>query len=390
MKHDSGSSGCFDRYAGKVYNILSIVYTVLLSVVIFTKVCRGFKEVLLQKYLFVGILFSNFSFLLDTIFSETEELFDYGDSKETNNATYCNYIQENTDRIKKYDPLFSLGAVEFAILTIDMLFTTIQKQTAETRNVNDSQQNQPNEPTATGPTETGNLKYKKNGLVCLIPICVALSIILLVVSILAFNADSRHPDESESWTLSTPFKIYIITSSVIKFIMSVSLTLCIITSWHSFRYKFNVDGLILMTSLFGNIIYHMFYLFASLKDNPQENAYIYLVFTYFDNICSIIVAAQQTQFILAIENGENIPKTINERTVLVRYCCLILFILNIGLWAGDTLGEANATALSIIIKRNYGDVFWIIFTKLVLPFTIFFRIHSGLIMLKMFRNLKGL
>lgn len=70
MKHDSGSSGCFDRYAGKVYNILSIVYTVLLSVVIFTKVCRGFKEVLLQKYLFVGILFSNFSFLLDTIFSE--------------------------------------------------------------------------------------------------------------------------------------------------------------------------------------------------------------------------------------------------------------------------------------------------------------------------------
>lgn len=385
LKHASSSSECSHRNEGIAYNILSIIYTILLMIEI--SVCKVLNESVCHRLLSICILFANFSFWLDTIFSESGSIFNHGDDIETtplnhtNITTFCNYTKLSMLLIKNVDPVLSTGTVEFAVITVDMIFSN----QADSHNSNlDSTPGAANK-VNTQTEDSDSLQKVKKLVLLLFGIA---SFVLFAISIVGFFAglsdDEESDKEKESLTLSIFFESYIITSSIIKLTMLVCVTWCTVLSWQNFKYTFSVEGLILMMSCFGNIIYHMFYLFAiwkSYKDKKEEGVDTYLGFAYFDNIVSIFVAAVQTIFILAIENKVSMSNNRHKNTVY--YVCMLLAIINAGLWASDSFGESRLPILSIIIKRNYSQTFWIIFTKLVLPITIFFRIHSGLILLKM-------
>lgn len=387
LKHANSSSECSHRNEGIAYNVLSIIYTILLMIEI--SVCKVLNESVCHRLLSTCILFANFSFWLDTIFSESGSIFNHGDEIETtplnhtNITTFCNYTKLSMLLIKNVDPVLSAGTVEFAIITVDMIFSNIKQPDSHNSNLNSTPDDADEVNTQT--EDSDPLQKVKKLVLLMFGIA---SFVLFAISIVGFFAglseDEESDKEKESLTLSIFFESYIIYKSIIKLAMLVCVTWCTVLSWQNFKYTFSVGGLILMMSCFGNIIYHMFYLFAvwkSYQDKKEEGVDTFLGFAYFDNIVSIIVAAEQTIFILAIENGVSMSNNGHKNTVY--YVCMLLAILNAGLWASDSFGESRLPILSVIIKRNYSQTFWIIFTKLVLPITIFFRIHSGLILLKM-------
>lgn len=87
VKHAGGSEDCADKSVGITYNVLSIIYTFVLMCIL------GCVNVLEQKqhlrFFSVGIFFANFSFWLDTLFSETGNLFTYGDKNDTSDTYNC-------------------------------------------------------------------------------------------------------------------------------------------------------------------------------------------------------------------------------------------------------------------------------------------------------------
>ncbi|XP_062600847.1 uncharacterized protein LOC134262476 [Saccostrea cucullata] len=142
--------------------------------------------------------------------------------------------------------------------------------------------------------------------------------------------------------------------------------------------------------LFMNVVYHMFYLFTIWKGSKMEKddtLVTFLGIPYFENILSIFLAGEQTVFILSIENSKKMNE--NKYKSKIYFICVLLSLSNFGIWGGDSFGEAKLPALSFIVEKYYSQTFWIICTKLILPFTIFFRIHSALMFLKMYGKRKA-
>ncbi|XP_056003438.1 uncharacterized protein LOC130049614 [Ostrea edulis] len=192
-------------------------------------------------------------------------------------------------------------------------------------------------------------------------------------------------DDNVSLNMSIYFEIYIWLSFVVKSVMLVCIGVCMRVSGNYSKYKFNAEGFILMFSFAANVFSHAFYSIAVLTIIiTKEDMGLTLFICLLENIGSIILGGMQTVFLLATNNGEEMQNS--GRRNMVYFACLLLFISNIGLWFSDSIGEAKLADLTVIIKKGYNKTFWIIDIRLLLPITIFFRIHSGMIFLKMYCN----
>ncbi|XP_062572635.1 uncharacterized protein LOC134234566 [Saccostrea cucullata] len=382
-KHAHGNDECTDKGLGIAYNVMSIIYTVLLIWGLFA--FRLSKSTTIHHFSSIGILFANFSFWLDTIFSESGDIFHYENNQETTNVTsptpLCNYSETATSLIKDIDPLLAPCSVEFAIISIDLLFSTHEETELDSVNTtsHDAQRN-----IETGGLIDDNQRRKEFTEKAPILFFVILSSSLVIIAIVSYIVTVKDDSKGHDF-----FEIYMCLSALLKFAMFCCITACLIMSWSSFDFEFTLEGLILMLSCFMNVVYHMFYLFAIWKGSKMEKddtLVTFLGISYFENILSIFLAGEQTVFILAIENSKKMNE--NKYKSKIYFLCVLLSLSNFGIWGGDSFGEAKLPALSFIVEKYYSQTFWIICTKLILPFTIFFRIHSALMFLKMYGKRK--
>lgn len=72
----------------------------------------------------------------------------------------------------------------------------------------------------------------------------------------------------------------------------------------------------------------------------------------------------------------------------VYFACSVLGVLNLGLWASDSIGKGRFPVFTISMYRAYKPEVWSFIVKIILTLTIFYRFHTGLDFLEFYWKLK--
>lgn len=111
---------------GKVYNMLSIIFTFFLFVYFSLFYKRGYQNKFVENLCSLGILIANSCIWLDTLFSESDFLFRIKDINDTStgaNISNETEIHRVFEAIETTDPFLSPAMIEFSLMAIDLLFT---------------------------------------------------------------------------------------------------------------------------------------------------------------------------------------------------------------------------------------------------------------------------
>lgn len=406
------------------YNILSIVYIFFLLIFFSSHLETNEEKSGWKRFLFLVILVSNVCIWLDTFFSESNALFEETeDQRNQNNSKHikashsidnssCNSTILADEAIEKTDAFFSPAMIEFALMSIDLLFTKESCYPKEDKK-NMSQIKK-------------NARFPANCMPCLICLGLLCSFACFGLFAFTFTVILTEPKDED-------FEVYIIFQLSLKCIIGTLTVICIISvcSFRQLSFHFNVEAFVLIFSCFGNIVYHMFSFFAywsSKWDAPKEDKTLSLI----ENIISILIAGFQIYFVLGMHSSSNnksdpvsfygdsgssysrndllgsissdsTPPSneldafnlgfstasdesgkYNCQKRAVFFMCLPLSMINFGIWISDSVGEGRLQIFSVNLHHAYNKQVWLVLNKLILPLTIFFRFNMGLEFLKLF------
>ena len=371
-EHSTGSS--LYHQLGLAYNIITILYVVCLYFYFSTHQQKKSKKNCGYKILSFIILISNVAIWLDTIFSESGYLFENNIHLVQNNiSTMLNVSINPITRaevvIIKTDPYLLPATIEFSLIIIDMLFYKKKKV-----------------PIANGTPET---KQK----VSCIPLLLQVIVFLISFSLFVFTFIVLLTDYDDK-NYANDFLTYVCIQLVLKMMIFALIVPCTILVFTSLRFHFNISAFVLIFPCFGNVVYHMFYLYSFFsKKGPTVKNSVPISIT--DNSVSILIAFFQTLFLLGIDSPKRTDSLMIDypgiygrlKDKFIHYSCSLLGIINMGLWVCESFGEGRLPVFSIEFYEAYDLPVWIIFNKLILPLTIFFRFHSGLHFMKFYAEL---
>lgn len=265
-------------------------------------------------FLKLFILLSCVCIWLDALFSESDHLFSSNESSD--NKTMEEDKSNATIRIetviRKSDPFLSPAMIEFALMTIDLLFTKNNNflEENESNLLNEDKdgeekgipiREEKNNENQIAHIEKQN-KYTNYRFV--FPIFfVAACLVLIGFTMYVLITDAQTQD----------FKVYITIQLILKifiFIISVACLL-LIRSFLVLTFHLDVEAFVLIFSCFCNIVYHMFYIFAFFSDkweNSEKEEYrdfvnTCLYISLLENTLSIFIASFQTYFILGMHTS---------------------------------------------------------------------------------------
>lgn len=359
-KHNSESST--NHRLGLSYNIITIFYVFSLFIYFAMFHAKPYKNDRIENVCTLLILVSNVSIWLDTLFSESDFLFERNieNLNESRAEKLTDLYPKAEEVIEKTDPYLSPAMIEFSLITIDMLFS--KEDTYKRTGKNQTTKRQP----------IGFIKACGQYFIFLLSF--AFFAFTFSVVLLPFNTELNE----------NTFITYVSIELVLKMFSLGLISICIIPVYKKLTYHLNVGAFILIITCFGNVLYHMFYCFA-LYSNADENDAI----SWVNNVVSIAVAGLQTYFILGIhscivfDKSKMVNISWKEKNRMY-YLCSLLSMINFGLWICDSLGEERFPVFSKILFEAYGQSVWSVINKLILPLTIFFRFHTGLDFLKLY------
>lgn len=278
-----------------------------------------------------------------------------------------------TEAIKIADTFLSPALIEFSLISIDLLFT-------HTYGLSPGKHQQSNK------TQHLNIVKKSwqiplESFFQIVFSLIAFALFAFTLVVVLTNDESsdlpKYPDD---------FKFYVYYQLVIKCLMFILITTCVIVEFSRFTFQFNVSTFVLLVACFGNVVYHILYCFAldSSNNKPHTGP---LIVSLVENGTGILLALLQSVFII----GTHMPKdykNLSDETRcqkckdwlhnnVVYYACCLLGILNLGLWISDSIGELRLPVFSIPIYKAFSLKVWSVINKIVLPLTIFFRFHTA-------------
>ncbi|XP_022304728.2 uncharacterized protein LOC111111853 isoform X1 [Crassostrea virginica] len=368
-KHSIGSS--LNHHLGMAYNIITILYVVCLYIYFSTHQQKKSKNKCGYKILSLTLLIANVSIWLDTIFSESGYLFNSNiGQNNTQPMPYSNSTSRAEEAIRKTDPYFLPATIEFSLITIDMLFYKKKEVLRANRTPEETKQKVPFIPL----------------LLQVIVFMASFTLFIFTFIVLLTDSDDKN--------YANDFLTYVCIQLVLKIMIFALIVPCTILVFTSLRFHFNISAFVLIFPCFGNIVYHMFYLYSFFsKKGPRVKNSVPISIT--DNSVSILIAFFQTLFLLGIDSPKRTDSLMIDdpgvygrlKDKFIHYSCSLLGIINMGLWVCESFGEGRLPVFSIEFYEAYDLPVWIIFNKLILPLTIFFRFHSGLHFMKFYTEL---
>ena len=236
-KHSIGSS--LNHQLGLAYNIIAILYVVCLYIYFSTHQQKKSNNKCGYKILSLTLLIANASVWLDTIFSESGYLFNSNiGQNNTQSMPYSNSTSRAEEAIRKTDPYFLPATIEFSLITIDMLFY----KKKEVLRANGT------------PEET---KQKIPFIPLLLQVIVFMaSFTLFIFTFIVLLTDS------DDKNYANDFLTYVCIQLVLKIMIFALIVPCTILVFTSLRFHFNISAFVLIFPCFGNVVYHMFYLYS--------------------------------------------------------------------------------------------------------------------------------
>ena len=113
-------------------------------------------------------------------------------------------------------------------------------------------------------------------------------------------------------------------------------------------------------------------LFKTNKSSFEEHKYIIIQLTFVTSLTSIFQSVLQTFCIYALK----------EKKILHKVFVRILILLNFGIWIFDTF-SATKHETSQIQRDIYGKHLWEIICAIFIPLSIFYRLHSSIVLIKL-------
>lgn len=390
---------------GKVYNMLSIIFTFFLFVYFSLFYKRGYQNKFVENLCSLGILIANSCIWLDTLFSESDFLFRIKDINDTStgaNISNETEIHRVFEAIETTDPFLSPAMIEFSLMAIDLLFTKtddfngglfpVHSSTC-TYNKNISN----NHKCTCFPIQGKDTKKEKKHRCCfffkqfLRRSCqVIFSLLAFALFAFTFTVLITTDSAQDLTNNSGDYDAYVWLQLILKIIMLLLVLVCVFIEWQCLTFHFNVWAFVLIITCFGNVVYHMFYCFALTTQSKDTT----IRASWADNIISILLAGFQTLFILGVHSPTEYKHCIFPieqwfHNNFVYYACFILGVLNLGLWVSDSIGEERLPVFSYALYKAYDMEVWSVINKIVLPLTIFFRFHSGLDFLEIYWKYKN-
>lgn len=431
-KHHDTANGL-----GLAHNVITIFYIFLLLLYLSRQQDKYTKDLCCKQFSKLLILLSSVCIWLDTLFSESGYLFQQNEGCDnTTTGQNVTGLKEGTikqyntstraeETIEKTDPFLSPAMVEFALMTIDLLFTKngnfIKEDDAHSKigtpveGMESEEKDKSRKIDEDKHSTKNDAVYIKGKMFCL-------RIMQLFFSFACFALFAFTLTVLLTHAQSTDFLVYIVFQLIFKSFILFLIIVCIvrISSFWELKFHLNVEAFVFIFSCFGNIVYHTFYCLAFFSDKWEKSVKYECTFfvhtslwiSLSENIISICIAGLQTYFILGMHSSKNISLRDNtlqdpvqnkssqsisnsdkncckeffwgfrENTV---YCiCCILGIINWGLWFCDSIGEGRIGIFSINLNKAYDEKVWMVLNKLILPLTIFFRFNTGLEFFKLY------
>lgn len=361
---------------GLAYNILSIFYTFFIFVYFALFYERKDDNTFCENFASLFIIVTNACIWLDAIFSESGKVFDDDITNSTESTALINLTNSSnraTEAIKIADSFLSPALIEFSLISIDLLFTKTYGLSPEMHHQSDK--------TKYSKIVKKNWQVPLKSFFQIIFSLIAFALFAFTLVVVLTNDESsdlpKYPDD---------FKFYVYYQLVIKCLMFILITTCVIVECSRFTFQFNVSTFVLLVACFGNVVYHILYCFAldSSNNKPHTGP---LIVSLVENSTGILLALLQSVFII----GTHMPKdykNLSDETRcqkckdwlhnnVVYYACCLLGILNLGLWISDSIGELRLPVFSITIYKAFSIKVWSVINKIVLPLTIFFRFHTA-------------
>lgn len=178
---------------------------------------------------------------------------------------------------------------------------------------------------------------------------------------------------------------------LIKIVMIVLISFCLYFEWNFFKFKESniFSSIVLWTTCIFNFGYHLIYFFALCDDELNQSFSSAIV--WIPNIISVILAPLQSLFIMGIDSqyyASSRHYNHCSQTNFVYNACFIMGVLNLGLWASDSIGEHRRSIFSILYYWTYGKISLSIIYTIVFPITVYFRFYTGLEFLNLFWKIK--
>lgn len=368
---------CFgNNDLGLAYNILSICYTFCIFVFFALFYERKGGNTFCENCASLFIIVTNACIWLDAIFSESGKVFDDDIMNNTESTAVINLTNSSnraTEAIKMTDSFLSPALIEFSLISIDLLFT-------QTYGLS-SGKHQQSDKTKYLKIEKKSWQVRLESFFQIVFSLIAFALFAFTLVVVLTNGESsdlpNYPDD---------FKFYVYYQLVMKCLMFILITVCVLVEFSRFTFHFNVSTFVLLVACFGNVVYHILYCFAldSSNNKPHTGP---LIVSLVENSTGILLALLQSVFIIGTHMPKEYKKLSSETRCqkctdwlhnnVVYYACCLLGILNLGLWISDSIGELRLPVFSITIYKAFSIKVWSVINKIVLPLTIFFRFHTA-------------
>lgn len=336
---------------GLIFNLLTMFYVFFLFGYFSLNYNKMYENTPLEKLLILGVFISIGCIWMDTVFSESSDLFET--VIDTNISTVENLTESVSipvEFIEITDPFLLPAMIEFSLMAIDLLFS---KEREAPKN--------------------GNINEKKRYTTWLQSVS-QLVIYICCFALFSFTFYVLVTDTAKENVKHT-FDKYVEFQIFLKIVALFLVFGCTNLVCKLLKFHLNASAIILVISCFGNVVYHTLYLIASVStDEIMPGPCV-------DNAISILMAGFQVYFILGTHCLE-LPTS--EKDILIHCACSLLSMINFGLWISDSIGEERRPVFSIVLSDVYGEFVWKVINKLILPLTIFFRFHSGVHFLELY------
>ena len=299
---------------GVIFNSLTIVYVFLLFVYFSLNYNLTYEKT--PKFLVLAILVSNICIWMDTIFSE---LMDLSETKKDQNVSTVENITASVataeDLIEKTDPFLLPATIEFSLITIDVLFFKkehVQEEISSTK------------------TNTCRCTTLWHSLSQLLIFILCFTLFSYTFSVVVTNPDKK--------SYKSIFLTYDVLQLILKAIALILISfICINKFLKQVNFKISASSTILLISYFGNIVFHVLYVFALFHGEV-----IISIILLVDNVISICMGSFQVYVILGI-NSTNFA----QKAKCIHYICSLLGMINLGLWISDSIGEERRPVFSL-------------------------------------------
>lgn len=329
---------------GFIFNLLTMFYVSFLFGYFSLNYNNMYENTLLEKLLLLGVVISNVCIWMDTVFSESSDLFDKNRSTVENTTES---VSTSVEVIEITDPFLLPAMIEFSLMAIDLLFSKEKEAPIN-----------------------GNNETRRYTTLCQSVSQLVIYICCFVLFTFTFYVLAT---DTEKENVKLTFDKYVAFQIFLKIVALFLISCCTYKVCKLLTFHLNASAIILMISCFGNVVYHTLYFIASVST--------YEILPCVDNVTSILIAGFHAYFILGTHCLKLQP---SEKNIRIHCACSLLSMINFGLWISDSIGEERRPVFSIVLSDVYGEFVWKIINKLILPLTIFFRFHSGVHFLELY------